>query len=67
MNLAQMVAVLLLLSTLIYFYAAALGFELTFMEALAGLAVLKGIAMFLTPEKPPMVLMQGAKKEEETE
>lgn len=63
MNLAQMVVVLMVLSLMIYLYAGALGYEMTYMQALAGLAVLKGIALFLVPEKAPMVLVRGTKEE----
>lgn len=65
MNVGQMIVVLLLLSLLVFAYANAMGYELTYMEALAGLAVLKGIALFLTPEKPPMVFMRSEAKEED--
>lgn len=61
----QMIAVLLILALLVSSYATTMGVPVTYIEALAGLAVLKGIALFLTPEKPPMVFIR--KNEEETE
>lgn len=65
MNGAQMLVVLLILSLLVSLYLTAMGVPVTYLEALAGLAVLKGIALFLVPEKAPMVLVKDRSKTEE--
>lgn len=63
MNAIHMLVVLLVLSLLVSLYLTAMGVPVTFLQALAGLAVLKGIALFLVPEKAPMVLVRGNKEE----
>lgn len=67
MNGAQMLIVLLVLSLLVSLYLTAMGVPVTFLQALAGLAVLKGIALFLVPEKAPIVLMKSRTYEEDEE
>lgn len=65
MNGLQMLVVLLVLSLLVSLYLTSMGVPVTFLEALAGLAVLKGIALFLVPEKAPMVLVKAPKELED--
>lgn len=60
----QMLVVLAFLAFMVDLYLGAMGYEITYLEALAGLAVLKGIALFLVPEKAPMVLVRGNTEEE---
>lgn len=62
---AQLFAVLLLLSLVVSMYLTIMGVPVTFLQALAGLAVLKGIALFLTPEKPPTIIINGKDVEAE--
>lgn len=65
MNPLQMVLVLAVLSFLVTAYLGAIGITATYLEVLAGLAVLKGIALFLVPEKAPLVLVKSQKQEED--
>lgn len=67
MNVFQMLVVLLILALLVSLYLTALGVAVTFLQALAGLAVLKGIALFLVPEKAPIVLVKSREYEEGAE
>lgn len=64
MNLGQMLVVLLVLSLLVSLYLSTMGFEVSYLQALAGLSVLKAIVLFLAPEKAPMVFVRDAKEEE---
>lgn len=61
----QMLVVLAFLAFMVDLYLGAMGYEITYLEALAGLAVLKGIALFLVPEKAPMVLVKSQREIEE--
>lgn len=65
MNGAQMLVVLAFLAFMVDLYLGAMGYEITYLEALAGLAVLKGIALFLAPEQAPIVMMKSHKEIEE--
>jgi len=68
MNPIQMLAVLLILSVIVQVYLAEIGVDMTFLQVLAGLAVLKGVALFLVPEKAPIVLVKSrTTTEEETD
>lgn len=65
MNAFQMLAILLLLALIVDAYLMANGFATSYLSVLAGLAILKGIALFLVPEKAPIVLVKSPIETEE--
>lgn len=67
MNVFQMLIVLLIVAFIVSLYLTAMGVAVTFLQALAGLAVLKAIALFLVPEKAPIVLVKSREYEEGSE
>lgn len=64
MNFAQMIAVLFVLAYLAMVTMEYLGFNFTYGQSLAALILLKATALFLVPEKAPMVLVKSTKEEE---
>lgn len=65
MNIFQMLVVLAVVSFTVMIAAEILGYNITYIQALVAVSTLKALALFLAPEKEPIVLVKSRKEIEE--
>lgn len=64
MSFLQMAVVSVVVSALVFvFVNDIVGYPVTYFQSFAGVITLKAVALFLAPEKAPMVLVRETKQE----